>query len=79
MQSLSHSLSNLQSCQAQAFLCVEQDCLHTGLIGGGDLLKDLLQLVSGLTGTPAQTATWSQNAQKEFQGEHWNLHVPQSM
>ncbi|KAK9909936.1 hypothetical protein WJX75_009720 [Coccomyxa subellipsoidea] len=46
-----------------------EECVHSGLIGNNGVLEGLLQLVGGLTGTPAQTCAWSQNAQREFKGQ----------
>ncbi|BDA42104.1 Dynein heavy chain 2, axonemal [Coccomyxa sp. Obi] len=40
-----------------------------GVLEGRGVLQSLPQLVGSLQGTPAQTANWSLNAQKEFKGQ----------
>lgn len=46
--------------------------MYTGVIDNSSVLESLLDLLGALPGMPEQTAKWSQNAQKEFQGEVFN-------
>jgi hypothetical protein len=63
-----HQSGNLEA-EPDLLGFAHQECVHSGLIGNNGVLEGLLQLVGGLTGTPAQTCAWSQNAQREFKGE----------
>lgn len=62
-----HQSGNLEA-EPDLLGFAHQECVHSGLICNS-VLEGLLQLVGGLTGMPAQTCAWSQNAQREFKGE----------
>ncbi len=49
-------------------MCELKQQVYWGVLEGRGVLQSLLQLVGSLQGTPAQTATWSQNARKEYKG-----------